>query len=212
MSSTTTDFKHSVEIAVPGYPDQSSFLPIQALNTSGSANVILLFLEQNSNYLGPVSDPCFFSEVPYLYRYDEQSPPTTFYTRPGRDATLGNEVTVLGCLEATELCNPNHPSGNTCVAFNGLVNADIFRRKLGFSARQTATLNRTIEWMVFSTVSYMAGNLGAPSMLAYKGFVGTLLQALPKNQWVLEIQNWFATALTFLQLSTAQYAIGYRKC
>ena len=80
---------------------------------------------------------------------------------------------------------------------------------MGLNGRQTATTHRLYESLSRTAIQQSAYNLGGSGLLASSYIQDNLSPSLPSNQWELEVQNWVATSLTALQLSTVQYVTGY---
>lgn len=55
-----------------------------------------------------------------------------------------------------------------------------------------------------TTLPNVVGSLGPADMLAGNAYFSTL----PPDQWVVELQNWFNTAMTAMQLNSLQYVTG----
>ena len=75
---------------------------------------------------------------------------------------------------------------------------------LNLNQRQSAVAQRLQDASYRSDWIAIIPNVGAENMLAFQTVVneGSLAfsNGLPSNQWTLEIQNWFATQLTIMQL------------
>lgn len=79
---------------------------------------------------------------------------------------------------------------------------------LGFTERQIATYNRSFAMASDSILSATTQILGAKHMLVQSHVGYGSAAALPSNQWILELGNWFRTMMTNLQLRSLQYATG----
>ena len=183
----------------------STFLPIPALNRT-DADVTLLFLATDVEYMQPVRDPWFEAQKEFL-EFDDDFENHMFYpTHP---------VSVLGCTEQHQICNPavqdasGSPHGH-CTALTGLwpmlnTGAD----EISLSERQRTVFNRIIvNAATYNTLGRAGLRMGGTAMLANQHVDRTLGDGLPANQWILELNNWFGTILTSLQLSTIQFVTG----
>jgi hypothetical protein len=162
------------------------------------ADVSLLFLAQNVSYTGPIDDPWFYATSPVALIGGQTE---TFYgTAPD------SPVSVVGCIEQHQLCNPVN---SQCTGLSGL--SGVLHHKwdsLGFTERQIATYNRSFVTASDSILSATTQILGAKHMLVQNHVGYGNAATLPSNQWILELGNWFGTMMTNLQLRSLQYATG----
>jgi hypothetical protein len=191
----------STEVSLLSDPDsslyKSTFQAVPQLERS-DADVSLLFLAQNVSYTGPIDDPWFYAKMSVALVGGQTQ---KFYgTAPD------SPVSVVGCTEQHQLCNP---VTSQCTGLSGL--SGVLHHKwdsLGFNERQIATYNRSFAVASDSILSATTQILGAKHMLV-QNYVGYGNAAtLPSNQWILELNNWFGTMMTNLQLRSLQYATG----
>jgi hypothetical protein len=75
---------------------------------------------------------------------------------------------------------------------------------LRLNKRQSAIAQRLQDASYRSDWVAILPNVGSQNMLAFQTVVNeagsSFSNGLPSNQWTLEIQNWFATQLTIMQL------------
>lgn len=158
----------------------------------------LLFLAQNVSYTGPIDDPWFYATTPVALVGGQTQ---IFYgTAPD------SPVSVLGCTEQHQICNPVN---SRCTGLSGLTG--VLHHKweaLGFTERQIATYNRSFVMASDSILSTTTQILGAKHMLVQNHVGYGNAATLPSNQWILELGNWFGTMMTNLQLRSLQYATG----
>jgi hypothetical protein len=79
---------------------------------------------------------------------------------------------------------------------------------LGLNQRQTAIAKRLQDAVFNSNLFDLVTSVGTDSLLAYQSPYGYLL---PPNQWTLEVENWFATVITALNLATTQFVTGFQR-
>ncbi|KAK0352252.1 hypothetical protein LTR94_021552 [Friedmanniomyces endolithicus] len=97
-------------------------------------------------------------------------------------------VTVLGCVESQQFCNPHHPDGPTCAVFQTSdTNTDTWEKQAGLECK---------------TKCYCKAHICSDGGL----FRAAL--SLPPNQWELGVENWFATGLAALQRRISKYVTG----
>ena len=196
-----TGYHRSTEVSLLTDPDsnlyKSTFQAIPQLQRS-DADVSLLFLAQNVSYTGPIEDPWFYATTP-IALIDGQT--QTFYgTAPD------SPVSVVGCTEQHQLCNP---ATSQCTGLSGLTGVLHHKwESLGFTERQIATYNRSFVVASDSILSATTQILGAKHMLVQNHVGYGNAATLPPNQWILELNNWFGTMMTNLQIRSLQYATG----
>jgi hypothetical protein len=198
--------RRSWEVASPA--GLSTFTPIPQLNRT-DAKVTLLFLANIALYPEPVLDPWFEAQFPQ-----------DIFAGPAPYATYGAQdvVSVLGCSDATQICNPLAENFTNCVSVHNY-NEDYGAHSiaeavgpasddLGLNSQQSAVLSRLILPlanaidMALSAVTY-DGN-----MLATRATDTIFSAALPSDQWILELQHWFAILLTSIQASVTDSLTG----
>jgi hypothetical protein len=179
----------------------NTFVPIKEMNRT-DADIILVFLMNKAVYTQPIVDPWFDSRVPEEWTFDGQNV-TLFAPR--------QPVSVLGCADQTEVCNPAMPGA--CMDFTRADDMSFFSDGLKFNARQSAVFSRLFP-LLGNSIPDAAYTIGAQGLLAsYLGRDG-ISAALEEDQWVLELQNWYLT--TNIQIRATQYVTGlgrekYRK-
>lgn len=123
--------------------------------------------------------------------------------------TSAKPVSVLGCFEQLELCNPNSDNDRICAMVPSECDIKSITASLAFNHKQEATFDRLYDSLGRVNLPKSAYALGGGGLLASSYAQDDLSPGLPSNQWELEVQNWFATSLTALQLFTVQYVTGY---
>lgn len=167
----------------------------------------LIFLSSAVRYFQPVTDPWFNAQIeePFTWVY---GPGENFSTPQYRRES---PTSVLACASTAEICNldPNSESKCTRIMVDGYppgtsdtpVNiTDLLR----LNKRQSAIAQRLQDASYRSDWVAILPNVGSQNMLAFQTVVNeagsSFSNGLPSNQWTLEIQNWFATQLTIMQL------------
>ena len=158
----------------------------------------LLFLAQNVSYTGPIDDPWFYAQTPIELIGGQTQ---TFYA-----TASDSPVSVVGCTEQHQLCNPVN---SQCTGLWGLTGTLHHKwDSLGFTERQIATYNRSFVTASDSVLSATTQILGAKHMLVQNHVGYGNAATLPSDQWIRELNNWFGTMMTNLQLRSLQYAAG----
>lgn len=167
------------------------------------------------HYFEPVTDPWFHAQIrePFSWVYGPGENFSTPYYRPE------NPTSVLGCASTAEICNrdPNSEGKCTRIMVDGYPpgNSDIpanITKILQLNRRQSAVAQRLQDASYRSDWIAIIPNVGAENMLAFQTAVNeagvSFSNGLPSNQWTLEIQNWFATQLTIMQLYSRCIRVG----
>lgn len=121
-----------------------------------------------------------------------------------------NPVSVLGCAEQFQFCNPHLPANSSCTSLVGLDKALNMTDSLWRSPAQNTS---------FSGISYAFGeygihlddivdSLGVSSLTARNSLYGGVQGPLPNNQWQLEVQYWHSISMALLQREVVEQATG----
>lgn len=188
------------------------FIPIPALE-SPKSTLNLIFLSFTGYFIGQSDDL-------WIPGHKNLSVSMNDPGYPAHDRTLympDNQVSVLACTDQHQVCNPNrgtddHDQCSELLAWEGV--ADIL---LGDAASDKKTLLDTRNQRTTADVIMMASLAGetyqmipffhAP-LLASDYAVVKLSKPLPKDQWVIEATNWFATSLNIIQRYVTETATG----
>ena len=194
VSSLTSLTESSVDSANPTLKAGNDFEPIQQLRRTNAA-VILLFLANAALYPEPIMDPWFNAQVP-VNRSVEVGPYMLYAAH--------QPVSVLGCTDQTEICNPALGGDNNCTPISTL---DDLSTELQLNSRQASVLSR-FHGPLLNSIAAMAqvgedGNLLASSLTSY-----WFSAKLPDYQWILEVQHWFAMIFIEMQLNVIEYVTG----
>ena len=178
-------------------PDGTTFLPIDTLSRT-DADVTLMFLASNSiTYYTPNTDPFFSATL-------KQSAGTF----SGVDMTYykaNNWVTVMGCTDQYQFCNP---LTSICTPLSGYAEAA--------AALNTTKLNN-VQYLVASRIAlntramsihHSISGRGASALRAQELVSENSQNPIPNNQWQIEVDSWFATSFARLQRAIVEYASG----
>ena len=168
----------------------------------------MLLLAQAVIFPEPVNDPWFLAQYSFTqnasFAQINGSDTATYYIS-------ADPLAVVGCTEQHQICNLNLPHAKGCTALSGLNRTsvqDTFE-ELSLNSRQRGIIRRLYDTFWTSFLATVAENLGSRSMLAADYLSGWSSTPLPSNQWILELQNWFAIIFNNMQLEIAQYVMGY---
>ncbi|CAI7637299.1 unnamed protein product [Penicillium viridicatum] len=173
--------------------------------------------------LVPVSSSTWQHNATFTDRQDVQ-PSLMFitnpnlYTEPNYDPIFGtgvsintagfgtlyngsNTISVLGCLEQYEICNPAGPGDPVCMLYKPSSHVDYdpsaIVKPLRFSEKQLATFIRLDAIQVGTNLPVVA--TGSFFLASRTLFRGLQWAALPSTQWRLELSRWFSEGLALMQ-------------
>jgi hypothetical protein len=204
-SSTTTSFV--------GIPD-AGFLAIPPL-ANPSQGLTIAFVSFNGEYLSPSNDLWLpaHQEITFASAADNFSNDTLELRY-----TIDNPLSVLGCAEQHQYCNPNSKAtnGSNCTPLTN--RADLFFDGMNASSNslystvftnlhQLITIAAINDAAGLSSVDTWLSGMDVPLLAADLNVISSS-EGLADNQWILETTNWFATSMNILQRSVAEYATG----
>ena len=199
----------STETAALGAPDSSTFTPIAALEQQ-NADLSIVFLINDVQYLGRVDDPWFRAQVPLPET--DHSVSLEYYNSVQYKTAL--PANPLACASQVQWCNPAHADGSRCTELTGAAiggpEAAMASaiNELDLNPRQTAVLKRLYQHQWNTDIYSIADEINFYTLLADEALTGTESAALPNDQWVREVDHWFGLSLTAIQLQTVNYALG----
>jgi hypothetical protein len=183
-----------------------SWTPIPEL-LAPDADISVIFLAGNDVvFTAPTDDPWFsagHSHAPIKLG-------SALGTLPGYFSD--DSARALACAQRYQFCNSSMPQDQSasCTPLLGLVSAvdlaqDLFpqgknRDRFSWSAYEIQQLARGL--------SNVINGLKSGSLLARDSLAFQLQDALPDNQWELELQHWFKFALAELQRTILDQATG----
>ena len=164
--------------------------------------MILLFLANAAGYISPVHDPWFNAQKSVIW--------------PGRIGNLTlyaaeKPVSVLGCTDRTEICNAAVKGSGRCMlrrAGHMSDHVDAVTSQLQLTPRQVMVMGRIYN-VLQNSVNTMAALGEDGGLLSSAKTDYWLSPTLPDNQWILELQNWFAQVLVLTQMEVVDYITGY---
>jgi hypothetical protein len=173
--------------------------PNQTFFERTDAKASIFFLDANlMGYLEPTLDPIFHANP-----QDEGDMLDGVSIPVYRQTRL---ITILGCVEEYEICNPavassSSSSSRSCLPITpGIQNYANISNALRLSPIQSATLVRLAAVLKNRNMASAAHHIGSNSLLASKTFQGGMQYAsLPVDQWRAEVGRWFSITLALLQ-------------
>lgn len=175
----------------------TNFVPVQELHRD-DADITLVFLQNNADFANPVEDIWYHATVPatddsgfdsYVYRAVQP-------------------VTVMGCIEQHQLCDPSLPADVQCSALTGW---SALRDSHIYSGPRASIAQALYNAISNSLLRDIFFGLGTDALLASESIHGasSLFTApLPSNQWQLEVESWHAQAMAHIQRLVANVASG----
>ena len=183
---------------IVGYPDSSAWLPIPEIHRD-DADVTLVFLAANAiKFLEPNSDPLFSAnfkvEVPGIDGADN-----SYYSSD-------EYVDLLACTDQFQYCDAE--DDRRCTPLTGYMQAWTAINATGMNSVQGLVANRIALYTRELSIHHAIGGRGAAALRAQELVSDRTQQALPDNQWQIEVSSWFATGLAKLQRAIVEYASG----
>lgn len=186
--------------------DQSSFQPVLDLDRP-AADISLIFLSANEiRFAGQSNDPWYSAHVPSsltsMRKWGLQGD-VSLYTRD-------DPVRVLGCTSQYQYCNPNLEPDKRCTPLSGILEVDLLAHDLWDNDRQRALFNWTASAILQNSMAFndVITDLGVTALTARTKMSANLQGPLPDNQWQLEVEHWFTSALADLQRMAIELATG----
>jgi hypothetical protein len=130
---------------------------------------------------------------------------------PVQEWAPDNPLSVLACVEQQQFCNPSFLGGENCTEMlspdDFLISGPGLMAEIGASDRQLLIASTIYTAASQSTFYNTVRNLDVP-LLADRFAAGSVSVPLPKNQWELEVQNWFQIGLNNVQRMVVNSATG----
>lgn len=177
------------------------FVPVKALNTTDS-DLVLIFMENFAQYTEPVTDLFFDAEEPFQGTTSGNNDP--IYTQK-------QAVSVMGCTEQHQFCNPKLDASEGCTPLTG-VNALLNSLSdLQFNDRQIEVAARIWRVISFYGLTAHIVDLGSSALRAKNSLLpNTWLESVPlsTDQWVQEVTGWHHAVINAVQRFIVQFASG----
>lgn len=174
----------------------ASWQPVPALSRS-DADVSLFLLAPNSvKYSAPVKDPWFSATTEYPVPRPESGTTTILYDSD-------HFITALACTDQHQFCTKDG-----CTPLTAALLAIKATNGLGLNPMQGAIRDRLALYSLSATTFSSTYGLGSDALRASDTLFNTNQDALPNNQWTIEVSSWMATSLARLQALAVQYATG----
>ena len=146
-----------------------------------------------------MSDPFFSANIPFSYPdVAKNNTNNTVYESD-------DYVTVLGCIDQHQYCNPNN---NKCSPLMGTENILNEIAKLGMNSRQFAVVGRIAPQQLMLSTYYSVTGRGSSALRASETVYELSQIGLPNNQWMIEASSWFAITVAKLQEIPITWATG----
>ncbi|KAF2140831.1 uncharacterized protein K452DRAFT_206604, partial [Aplosporella prunicola CBS 121167] len=182
---------------------ESNFHPIPDLQRS-DADVTLIFLSAGKVTFSTKTVDDWYSATHIVARGISMygSGNGTLSNIYGQD----EPASPLACASQVQWCNSNLPENNRCTPLSG--QADAFYSAQGFFKNEALKERLNWFWDFQPQLDALLSYLGSQSLKSTNSLSGGTQGPLPDNQWQLDVQNWFATMLAYMQAYAVSIVTG----
>lgn len=118
-------------------------------------------------------------------------------------------VTVMGCTDQYQICNPAKPGPDGCTPLGTIDALNDAAGNIGLNDYQLSTQDTINIAMRESNMFDSVFGRGASALKAQRTVFERFQEAqLPNNQWQIEASGWFAVSLASLQQALVEIATG----
>jgi hypothetical protein len=183
--------------------DNNAWKPIPELLIP-TADLSIYFLGTNNMaFSAPINDP-WFKATQGPYPLDTNLGTQEIYRS-------GDPARPLGCVQRYQFCNPSLEKNSSCTPLVGILEAYLLASSTLFPEPK----HREAFLWSSSAILYMASGftefievLRSEALRASETVSGIGQNALPNNQWELELEHWFKFTLADLQRAILDQAVG----
>lgn len=145
-----------------------------------------------------MKDPWFSANLISPFVPSEPSSPS------GTSYEADSYVSAMACIDQYQICNPA-TSPITCTILGRFLEVINGVAQLNLNQHQIAAAFVASTPIPTSTTFWVTSNLGIAPLLAQELVNIVTSGGLPENQWQLEFQSWFKTALAYMQASVLAF-------
>ena len=157
----------------------------------------MFFLASNS-----ITSPYANSDPLFSATTEQNIPEGTYYE-------ADNFVTVMGCTDQYQICNPAKPGPDGCTPLGTIDALNDAAGNIGLNDYQLSTQDTINIAMRESNMFDSVFGRGASALKAQSTVFERFQEAqLPNNQWQIEASGWFAVSLASLQQALVEIATG----
>ncbi|GAP86704.1 hypothetical protein SAMD00023353_2000220 [Rosellinia necatrix] len=201
-----------------------TFLPEKALRRP-DADIYLYFLSGNGVYTSePVYDPWYRSYIPsqyesYLVRRDGLTTSRITTYQPAEAAS------PLGCMMQYQICQGSSANKDSCgplASFNDAiegayphfgVDPSVTMEEAIYATPPNKRVGRFLWWLEIMSyypndIQPVVWKMGSRSLASSRTLTGVIQGPLPKEQWKVDVSNWWNISLSLLQASLVDTANG----
>lgn len=199
----------------------SSFTPDGAIETS-DGDIALVFLSGNGIVFTQESNDAWYNATTQFATLD-----TPNADGSGAVYAASEAATPLGCVQQYQWCNSEYPVPEGCGPLAGFVDSvagayPLFNLTMddylapNISSSITERGSR-IEWASLVTSQTKVGiydivqTLGAKALASQSLLSAGIQLGLSKNQWQIDVINWWNMSLALSQAAFVNTALGYRQ-
>jgi len=122
--------------------------------------------------------------------------------------TADRPVTIMGCVEEQELCNPTIAGEARCKRFTPSVSDNKLFSSINLNPAQIATARRLRIILLTNDLSYITWMISQPILASKTVIVGNQYAELPKDQWRTEVGRWFSISMIMIQSGFVDFVTG----
>lgn len=163
--------------------ESSAWHPNASITDRDDATVTFVFVTNPVAYVQPNYDPVFRTDDHVTFDFIGMS--------------LHNAsapVSILGCIEQQEMCNPAAPGDPVCVPIDHTTNGNQIEA-LRLSEEQSATAKRLMAY----TYGVAIAATGTSPLASGSLLLGVQWAELPPTQWRREVTRWLSASLVMTQ-------------
>lgn len=110
----------------------------------------------------------------------------------------------MGCIDQAQLRDPSTNFSTVLSGFQSMRNQST---SIGFNAAQVATAARFLNVAERSMMFNSVNGLGSAALKAQDRLFVFISSGLPADQWKIELQGWFDTALAAMQAGIIEFVV-----
>ncbi|KAI9741904.1 MAG: hypothetical protein M1834_000293 [Cirrosporium novae-zelandiae] len=177
----------------------NSWIPIEQFNRT-DGDVSIFWIAPNSvRFSQPVYDPVFQATSLGGSYISSQGQNISWYT-------ADYWVSVLGCVDQHQYCNPNNGNCGPLAGYNPAWQAAV--KTIGISTVQQGITDRVALQSAYLNTYHTVNGRDGAALRATETLNGLDQGPLPINQWQIEVSSWFNAAMARLQQGIVEYAAG----
>lgn len=168
--------------------------PIDELRLPDRDLSLILIASNSVTHVEPNDDPVFAATIDRAVR--------------GITGYLSDRfISPIACVDRHQICNPNINECTPLLDSDGVVQ-NAMTQRLALNLKQVTTVQRLRLVIASSTFYHVIFTRTQNFLRAQEKVAGITQQALPSNQWEIEMAALFEDTLSNLQYQMTEYAAG----